>query len=174
MARDTRLLADAMLGMLARWLRTLGYDTRYDAALTDNELVRLARAEDRVLLTRDQELTRRRNLRVLFIESQEWKMQMQQLFRDLDLPSPLPYSRCLVCNTPLEPMLRSEAWGMVPPFVFIQHDQFQLCSQCNQVFWRGTHWGHMKETVSALCAGWETAHGEKDQGQGPRAGVTQL
>ena len=44
-----------MLGTLAKWLRILGYDTLFDPDLDDNQLVRLARAEDRVLLTRDRE-----------------------------------------------------------------------------------------------------------------------
>lgn len=51
-----RFLADAMLGRLARWLRTLGFDTRYDPAIHDPELVALAAAEGCVLLTRDRHL----------------------------------------------------------------------------------------------------------------------
>jgi len=158
MERDMRLLADAMLGTLARWLRVRGYDTVYDTTFSDNELVRLARSEGRVLLTRDHELARRRNLRVLLIESQRLDAQMRQVFKEVALPCPDPYSRCLICNTQLEPMLRSEAWGLAPPFVFIQHDQFHLCPECNKVFWRGTHWGRMNETVSAMCAAWEATH----------------
>jgi hypothetical protein len=50
-------IADSMLGTLAKWLRILGYDTHYDPTLDDHQLVRLARAEDRVLLTRDHELS---------------------------------------------------------------------------------------------------------------------
>ncbi len=34
-----KLLADAMLGSLARWLRVLGFDVTYDPALDDPELV---------------------------------------------------------------------------------------------------------------------------------------
>ena len=49
---DPRFLVDSMLGTLAKWLRILGYDTEYDACLNDNKLVRLARGEGRILLTR--------------------------------------------------------------------------------------------------------------------------
>ena len=48
-----RFAADAMLGRLARWLRVLGFDTAYDSAIADPELVRMAAIEERVLLTRD-------------------------------------------------------------------------------------------------------------------------
>ena len=54
-----RLLADGMLGTLAKWLRLLGYDTAYDNVAADPELARRARSEGRVLLTRDRELSKR-------------------------------------------------------------------------------------------------------------------
>jgi len=50
-----RLVADAMLGRLAKWLRVLGYDTLYWRG-DDAGLVRLAVAERRLLLTRDTRL----------------------------------------------------------------------------------------------------------------------
>jgi uncharacterized protein with PIN domain len=37
-----RLLADGMLGRLARWLRALGYDTVYAPDTDDTELLRRA------------------------------------------------------------------------------------------------------------------------------------
>jgi uncharacterized protein with PIN domain len=47
-----------MLGRLARWLRVLGFDTFYDAAIADPDLVAIAAREQRVLLTRDRHLLR--------------------------------------------------------------------------------------------------------------------
>jgi len=48
---EPRLFADAMLGGLARWLRTLGLDVAYDPALDDAALVELSAREGRVILT---------------------------------------------------------------------------------------------------------------------------
>jgi len=154
-----RLLADAMLGALARWLRVLGYDTTYDASLSDHALVRLARAEGRVLLTRDRELAGRRNIQKLFIVSQRWDAQVRQVLTELPLPALAPFTRCLVCNAPLLPMLLSEARGLVPPYVFVTHRRFRLCPDCNRVYWRGTHREHMETTIAAFCAAWRSAHG---------------
>ena len=64
-----KLLADAMLGRLAKWLRILGYDTAYLADTDDFAVMRLARAEDRLVLTRDHALAGRRGIRTVLIES---------------------------------------------------------------------------------------------------------
>ena len=69
-----KFIVDGMLGRLAKWLRILGYDTAYFPHLDDNQLVRLARAEGRLLLTRDRGLARRRGLQYLLIESDHLEM----------------------------------------------------------------------------------------------------
>ena len=68
-----------MLGTLAKWLRILGYDTQFDTSLSDDQLVRLARAQDRVLLTRDQELAQRRGLDIVFVTSERLDDQIIQV-----------------------------------------------------------------------------------------------
>ncbi|HUT15551.1 MAG TPA: Mut7-C RNAse domain-containing protein, partial [Anaerolineae bacterium] len=127
MAYGIRFLADGMLGSLAKWLRILGYDTTYYPHLEDNEIARLARAEDRVLLTRDTGLLRRKGLHSLFVESELLEQQLAQVLQDLDLQDEQPFSRCPVCNTMLEDVPKHEAWGQVPPYVFQTQQAFRLC-----------------------------------------------
>ena len=148
--RGIRFLADSMLGTLAKWLRILGYDTTYYAHLDDNEIARLARAEERVLLTRDTALAGRKGLRCLFIESELLKEQLAQVLRTYALHAHQPFSRCPVCNTALEDVPKYEAWGQVPPFVYQTQDRFRLCPECNRFYWRGTHWRKMLENVKKL------------------------
>jgi hypothetical protein len=79
-----RLLADAMLGALARWLRALGVDVTYDPDLDDPELVELAFAEGRTILTRDRRLTERRLARNhLLIRSDDVAEQLHQVLTEL-------------------------------------------------------------------------------------------
>ena len=54
-----KFLADAMLGKLSRWLRMLGQDVEYNVELGDDQLLVQAKAEGRVLLTKDFELYQR-------------------------------------------------------------------------------------------------------------------
>jgi uncharacterized protein with PIN domain len=139
-----------MLGRLARWLRILGYDTLYDPASADNELARLARAESRILLTRDVALARRRGLRALYVISDEVAAQLQQVVSALGLHAEGSFSRCPVCNDHLEQVPKSWAWGYVPPYTFCTQREFRLCPACNRFYWRGTHWEGMRKALSGL------------------------
>jgi len=147
---EPRFLVDNMLGTLAKWLRILGYDTKYDTRLDDNQLVRLARAEGRVLLTRDTGLVQRKGLRCVFIQSEILEEQLAQVVSELQLRVNNPFCRCPVCNAALESVPKYEAWGRVPPYVFQKHEEFSLCPECNRFYWRGTHWERMLERVNRI------------------------
>lgn len=77
-----KFLADTMVGRLARWLR-LSNNNTYRPDLADPQLAQLARFENRVLLTRDVELTRRRGVSSVWIASDEITEQLQQMFGEL-------------------------------------------------------------------------------------------
>ena len=47
-----RFIADVMGGKLARWLRVLGFDAAYSNTYVDDEIIRIAETENRVILTR--------------------------------------------------------------------------------------------------------------------------
>jgi len=134
-----RLLADCMLGSLAKWLRLLGYDTAYENEAADPELARRARAEGRVLLTRDHELSERKGLRTLFIRSEDLKEQIREVQEALGAPPDSALSRCPVCNGPLTPISQAEAAKRVPPYVAKTQTEFRRCPGCERVYWPGTH-----------------------------------
>ncbi len=145
-----RFVADAMLGKLARWLRILGYDTLYDVSWDDLELARIARAEGRILLTRDVPLSRRRGIRTLLIESEHPQEQLRQVFHSLHLNDALAYSRCPVCNGPLKSVPPDALQDRLPKFVLAQHDSFRECPRCGRIYWPGTHWEGMQAVLNGL------------------------
>jgi len=150
MGDEVRFVADCMLGTLAKWLRILGYDTAYSSGLDDAQIARQARAEGRVLLSRDTALVRRKGLQSLLVESEVLEEQIAQILKAWRLTAGKPFSRCPGCNSLLEEVSRSDAWGQVPPFVSATQKRFSLCPECNRFYWRGTHWTRMMERIHAL------------------------
>lgn len=137
-----------MLGTLAKWLRILGYDTLYDPALDDDQLVRITRAENRVLLTRDQQLAERRGVRVLLVADEALEDQIHQVLSDLQLVPEQILSRCPVCNGELEVADRNLVQARVPAYVAQTHRVFRRCPGCERIYWRGTHWERMEQNLA--------------------------
>jgi hypothetical protein len=142
--QPARFVIDGMLGSLARWLRLLGYDADYDSRRDDAELVRLARAENRVLLTRDQELAARRGVQALFIVSQVLDEQLAQVTAAFPRAAGNGPARCSVCNTVLVPAAPEELAGRLPAYVLHKHHDFRRCPGCDRVYWPGSHWQNMQ------------------------------
>ena len=148
-----RLLADAMLGSLARWLRILGFDVHYDPELADADLVELAVTDDRVILTRDTRLIRRRKARNhLFVRSSALEEQLRQVITELRFRV-LPHrvlGRCLRCNEPLADLPAAEARSRVPAYVARTQDRFRRCPTCHRIYWRATHVERMLQRLKRM------------------------
>ena len=149
-------IADVNVGRLARRLRMLGYDTLFINGAEDDELIRIALREGRILLTRDTGIMERRvvttgKAKAVLIESDDVKAQLRQVVKGLNLePDSAPFSRCMECNVPLIPRAREEVRDLVPPYVFKTQNQFMQCPDCKRIFWRGTHWEKMLEEIGEL------------------------
>src|SRR5512141_2027028 len=102
--KEISFAADRMLGRLAKWLRILGHDVIYGQHLSGHGLIRAARADGRLILTRDGSLARKQPPPFLFIESNDYVEQLRQVLRACDLrPGEGLFTRCLVCNSRLQP-----------------------------------------------------------------------
>jgi uncharacterized protein with PIN domain len=143
-----RLLIDAMLGKLARWLRLMGFDATYLPDVDDIVLVRHARAEGRLLVTRDRGLAARRGVEALLIDSQDLEGQLNEVLSALGAPPPDAIPRCTLCNEPLEELPHDAAEGRVPPYVWRTQETFSQCPVCRRVYWPGTHWEAIQEQVT--------------------------
>ncbi len=144
-----RFIADSMLGRLARWLRLLGYDTLYYPQIEDRLLLKIAREDNRILLTRDTRLVKVRGVQhFLLLKENNPFRQLKNLimvFRlKLDDKSgsnegSAIFSRCAVCNTSLNNIPKEEIKGFVPKYVYQTSDIFRRCSRCGKLYWKGTH-----------------------------------
>jgi len=145
-----KLLADAMLGRLSRWLRIVGYDTAYLADTDDFAVLRLARAEERLILTRDHDLAERRGVRTVLIHSEFLEDQLREVWAAVGPPAEPSLSRCPACNRTLVEASPEVVAARVPPYIRRTQNEFSLCETCGRVYWRGTHWQRMQELIEGL------------------------
>ena len=90
MGNEPRFVVDINVGNLAKWLRAMGYDTLFPREGDDNDLVRIALREGRILVTRDAGFGRRRavrlgQMRAVEIAGDDLASQLRQLVRELGL-----------------------------------------------------------------------------------------
>ena len=146
-----RFVADCMLGKLAKWMRMLGYDTTYIPDADDDDLVRIAVRENRILLTRDTRLCERRMVRrrCVFVDWGSTKHQVRQVLKALDLSVSREslFTRCAVCNGEVTPLDKSDVRGRVPPYVYKTQADYGYCANCEKIYWRGTHVQHVLEAL---------------------------
>jgi len=146
-----RFVADVMVGKLARWLRVLGYDVVYSNKLEDGEILKIAAVEDRIVLTRDVSFAARCRppLRVLFIEHNDWRSQLQQVVGAYGLANFKTLSRCIECNSALSAIDKEEVVERVPPYVYQTQEQFSICRSCDRIYWHGTHVEAIQKQISS-------------------------
>jgi hypothetical protein len=140
-----RLLVDAMLGKLARYLRMCGYDAAYalDRGLeADEDLLAVARDEGRQLLTRDRQLADRAPAGVR-IDAREIDDQLRELLADgFDLSLADEPTRCGRCNGRVAPVGEDETVPAYAPDP--TETPCHRCRDCGQVFWKGSHWDDVR------------------------------
>ncbi len=144
--------ADAMLGRLAKWMRFLGYDVLYFRDIDDRELVRIARAEGRVLLTRDRRLPEEFRVRCLLVNSERVEEQLMEVLSEFP-PSRGATRRCMRCNMPLEPVDKHGVKDFVPEYIYMHHDLFLRCPGCNRIYWEGSHIRNITDKIAIINRG---------------------
>jgi uncharacterized protein with PIN domain len=152
---EMSFIADANVGKLARWLRTMGYDALFFKNIDDNRLIDIALKEKRIILTKDTQLMKRRiitegKLKAILIQADNPEEQLRQVVKELGLNQIEEFSRCLECNQSLEPKTKEEVRNLVPPYVLRTQSQYMQCPSCRRIYWRGTHWQRMKKELAKL------------------------
>ena len=137
---ETKFIADSMLGRLAKWLRVLGYDTLYQPFYKLGVMGTSIR-EGRKLLSRHRS-TVDRYPNSMLIHSDHVKDQLDEMKRAGTIISERSrwFTRCLLCNVPLEKAEGTLARDNVPEYVFYQSASgIRFCPSCHRYFWPGSH-----------------------------------
>lgn len=135
-------LCDEMLQKLAHWLRAAGYDTEVAAeGANDRSLLEKAIEEKRYFITRDKKFVEFRHApgTVILLHSNNMQLCAKELQQTLDINwLHNPFSRCMLCNTPLISASPSDL-EYVPPQSRAVVDKLLYCLHCDKLYWEGSH-----------------------------------
>jgi|WetSurMetagenome_2_1015567.scaffolds.fasta_scaffold137680_2 uncharacterized protein len=146
---EKKFIADAMLGRLSKWLRTIGYDTIYYSSYREGMIEDFI-SEGRLLLSRNIRMINK-HTPSLYIESDHAGEQIREIVKKNYLPlyKSQWFSRCLRCNVPLKSVPPEKAHGQVPEFIILQNTSaLHFCPSCGRFFWPGTHKTRMMSQLS--------------------------
>jgi len=149
-----KFLCDRMLGTLAKWLRIFGFDTSFaDSNIEDEKLLKLAKDEERILITRDKNLiidARRENIKVIKVISTDINDQLRQVLKNTKIDEKFLLSRCLLCNNLVEKISKKNVKRIVPERVYENNKKFWYCKICDKVYWKGSHFENMIQKIKQL------------------------
>jgi len=157
--RSTAFVVDIHLGKLARLLRLLGLDTVFDPKLSPAEIRRIARLEQRIILTRSRTLLRALDVtHGYWIRSSYPMEQAREILDRLELRRSLkPFMRCMRCNGVLQSVSMDDIRERLLPNTAMHFREIQQCSHCGNVYWKGSHYYKLTVLVAQLLTETDTS-----------------
>jgi uncharacterized protein len=152
-----KFIVDQNAGKLTKLLRLLGYDSTFFTGETDSQLVNMALAENRIILTRDTHIPERRlitsgKVKALLIKKDGSDQQIMEVINDLHLDNFRPFTLCLEDNGLLFNRTAEEVKIRVPRYVKQTQKEYMECPKCHRIYWKGTHWAAMTAELKKLTA----------------------
>jgi uncharacterized protein with PIN domain len=150
--RNPKFILDVHLGTLARYLRMIGFDTKYRNDCSDDEIVEISLKDKRTILTRDKGILKRNNVtHGYWIRNENPESQLNEVVNRFNLKKQIrEFERCLVCNTKLEKIDKEKVIDKLPFIVKERENEFRYCKTCDKVYWQGTHFEKMKKIIERL------------------------
>ncbi len=151
-----QFFVDAMLGNVAKKLRLLGYDSKYYSDIEDSELIKKAKNENRIIISKDSDLIKRSqkdNVLSIHVTTENEVEQFLKIIGDAGLPLDEitgDTARCTKCNSTTSRINKTEIGSKLPQRVLEFNDVFWKCDRCDQLYWEGTHIENLKDFVSKI------------------------
>lgn len=133
---------------LAKWLRLLGYDTKVIKSIAMLNLIRIAKKEGRIIVSRSKSvLNHPLEFDRIFIHSNQLGEQLQELKPWLSYHESYVFTRCPEDNELLKDIAKEKVISLIPDKVAQLHDEFKICRKCGRVYWKGTHYQRIREKL---------------------------
>jgi uncharacterized protein with PIN domain len=152
--RNPKFILDVHLGKLARLLRLLGFDTVYQNDFSDEDIIRQALDENRIILTQDRGILKHECVTHGYcVRSRQSDKQIREVLKRFDLFSKIQaFKRCLICNGEVKSAEKSQVMDRLPPRTKRVFNDFFLCESCGKVYWKGSHYERMEKKIESLKA----------------------
>lgn len=150
-----RFILDTHLGRLASYLRMMGFNTLYRNDYLDDELAEVSNAEQRILLTRDVGLLKR-SLVVhgYYVRNTNPRKRLHEVAHRYHLIDQVePFQFCMRCNGELHPVDKANILDQLTEQTATFYDVFHQCSDCQQVYWKGSHYERMEKLLDDVMSG---------------------
>jgi Uncharacterized conserved protein len=150
--RHPQFILDVHLGKLAKYLRMLGFDTLYRNDYSDQEIIRTALAEHRIILTHDVGLLMVKAVtHGYWVRSQKPQEQVKEVLFRFDLFKEIsPFIRCIRCNGMLEEVPKASILERLEPLTRKCFNEFYQCHDCGNIYWEGSHYERMQHFIKNL------------------------
>ncbi|MHA1229647.1 MAG: DUF5615 family PIN-like protein [Candidatus Helarchaeota archaeon] len=152
-----KFVTDAMHGRIARYLRILGYDTFYPNDISDSEILEIAKKENRIIITRDVQLSERarsRNIPFILLRSVDFTRNFHEIYKKFSLNLELDSnkSRCPVCNSEITPIPKEKIKGKVPEKTYLRFEKYWICTnkKCGKIYYEGMHWVKIRKQLEKV------------------------
>ena len=145
-----------MLGNIASKLRLLGYDAKYSSNIKDNKIIQLAKNESRVIITKDEELSKsaiKQAIAIILIKNEDEMDQFVEINEQVKLDKCTisgSSARCPKCNNSLELIDKDLIKDRIPQGVLQKTNEFWQCQECKKIYWEGTHIENLQKFVVKL------------------------
>jgi uncharacterized protein len=145
-------IADVNVLKLGRLLILLGFDVVFSSSFSDDEIADIARAQSRIVLTRDTALLKRK--KIVFARRIRSNFPYEQVLEVVNFfglqEQTAFFSRCTGCNRQLVPVDKNDVIHLLEPKTKKYFYDFFQCPECQKVFWKGSHYDAMKNTFSSI------------------------
>ena len=148
-----------MLGNIAKKLRLLGFDSLFFSNIDDEELLKIAKSESRILITKDEQLSnisKKRQVAFIRITANDEVEQVLQISKSIKLDQckiDVNSARCSLCNGELRFIQKNNVTDKIAVGVLETNNEFWECMKCKKLYWEGTHIRNMQKFVSKLNDG---------------------
>ena len=150
--RKTRFVADINLGDIVKYMRALGLDVFFDPSLSPLEIIAISKNKNRIILTKSKNLLKYKDVsHGILIRPESTTKQIACIIEYLDIKDRIKsFTRCLLCNSPLENISKKEIEDRIPPRTKEFCDGYVYCRKCDKIYWKGTHYIKMKNMIHEI------------------------